>query len=214
MGENPLADVHIEMNPEGAPGGARMTGVEDPGSTNEVKLYDANENLPPGAHMPGEMPVHMNVQHSMRGLPNIPGSQQVWVNPGNPGGKPNIMTDYQGGIQQTIGIPGTDGNPGVQIHGISPFSNIVHVNSLADVPQKALVGGVHAVTMPVANTEPEKMQSTQGTAQGAGVGCQRCQMLKLVECRSSKKRRTVAGDCLQVGSRAGGESLCGCLRLV
>jgi antitoxin component of RelBE/YafQ-DinJ toxin-antitoxin module len=168
--ENPLADVHIEMNPEGAPGGARMTGVEDPGSTNEVKLYDANENLPPGAHMPGEMPVHMNVQHSMRGLPNIPGSQQVWVNPGNPGGKPNIMTDYQGGIQQTIGIPGTDGNPGVQIHGISPFSNIVHVNSLADVPQKALVGGVHAVTMPVANTEPEKMQSTQGTAPGAGVG--------------------------------------------
>jgi len=161
---NPLPDVRVEMNKEGAPGGATMTGERDPGSTDDVSLWDQNPNLPPGVKMPGQMPVHMNVKHSLRGLPNLPGQQQVWVNPGNPGGKPNIMTNYQGGIQQSIGIPGTDGNPGVQIHGISPFSDIVHVNSIRDVPQLALEGGVHAVTMPVANQSPETMQQAQ--AQG------------------------------------------------
>jgi len=164
MPPNPLPEVKVEMNKEGAPGGATIAGQMDPGSTQDVALWDQNPNLPPGVKMPGQMPVHMNVKHSLRGLPNIAGQQQVWVNPGNPGGKPNIMTNYQGGIQQSIGIPGTDGNPGVQIHGISPFSQITHVNSIRDVPELALEGGVHAVTMPVANQSPEDMQQAQ--AQG------------------------------------------------
>lgn len=163
---NPLPDVRVEMNAAGSSSGATMTGEQDPGSTDEVSLYDQNQALPPGAKMPGQMPVHLNVKHSLRGLPHIPGTQQIWANPGNPGGKANIMTNYQGGVQQTLAIAGTDGNPGVQIHGISPFSQIVHVNSLKDVPETALTGGVHAVTMPVADAVPAEMQGSGADQSG------------------------------------------------